>query len=93
LNPARANSFARPYLKKTNLKKRAGGVAQAEGHEFKPQCHKKKKKRRRRGRESKYNIQGICSRKTTVKIIELLVRRKGKLETEGRVHFKNYAKR
>jgi hypothetical protein len=44
LNPARANSFARPYLKKTNLKKRAGGVAQAEGHEFKPQCHKKKKK-------------------------------------------------
>jgi hypothetical protein len=34
----------RPYLKINLYKKRAGGVAQFEGHEFKPQYHKKKKK-------------------------------------------------
>jgi hypothetical protein len=32
----------RPYLKKTHLEKRAGGVAQDVGPEFKPQYHKKK---------------------------------------------------
>jgi hypothetical protein len=31
-----------PYLKNTHHKK-AGVVAQGEGPEFKPQCHKKKK--------------------------------------------------
>jgi hypothetical protein len=34
----------RPYLEKTLHKNRAGGVAQDEGSEFKPQhCQKKKK--------------------------------------------------
>jgi hypothetical protein len=33
----------RPYLEKTLHKNRAGGVAQGEGPEFKPQCYKKKK--------------------------------------------------
>jgi hypothetical protein len=39
----------RPYLKKKSLsQKRAGGVTQDVGSEFKPQnCQKKKKKRRR----------------------------------------------
>jgi hypothetical protein len=32
----------RPYFKKTHYKKRAGGVAQGVGPEFKPQYHKKK---------------------------------------------------
>jgi hypothetical protein len=35
----------RPYLKKPFTKKRAGGVAQGEGPEFKPQYHEKKKKK------------------------------------------------
>jgi hypothetical protein len=36
--------FMRPYLKKKHHKKRAGGVAQGVGPEFKPQyCIKKKK--------------------------------------------------
>jgi hypothetical protein len=33
----------RPYLKKNSLQKRAGGVAQGEGPEFKCQYHKEKK--------------------------------------------------
>jgi hypothetical protein len=33
----------RPYLEKNCYKNRAGGVAQGEGPEFKPQCHKNKK--------------------------------------------------
>jgi hypothetical protein len=37
----------RPYLKKTHHNYRAGGVAQGEGLEFKPQYHKKKKKERK----------------------------------------------
>jgi hypothetical protein len=41
----RQNSSARPYLQKTFHRKRAGGVAQAVGPEFKLQhCKKKKKK-------------------------------------------------
>jgi hypothetical protein len=39
-----ANSFERPYLKKTHHKKGAGGVTQGEGPEFKPQHCKKNKK-------------------------------------------------
>jgi hypothetical protein len=35
----------RPYLKKKNSQKKAGGVAQDVGPEFKPQYQKKKKKR------------------------------------------------
>jgi hypothetical protein len=34
----------KPYLEKTYCKKRAGGVAQGIGPEFKPQYLKKKKK-------------------------------------------------
>jgi hypothetical protein len=37
LKPAQANSSMRPYLKKTLHNKRAGGVAQGVGLEFKPQ--------------------------------------------------------
>jgi hypothetical protein len=33
----------RPYLKKTHHQKRAGGVAEGVGLEFKPQYYKKKK--------------------------------------------------
>jgi hypothetical protein len=42
--PARANSFARPYLKKkkTLSQKRASRVAQAVGPQFKSQYQKKK---------------------------------------------------
>jgi hypothetical protein len=41
---ARANSSTRSYLKKTLQQKRAGGVAQDVGPEFKPQYHKNKTK-------------------------------------------------
>jgi hypothetical protein len=34
----------RPYLKKTPSQKKAGGVAQGVGPEYKPQHHEKKKK-------------------------------------------------
>jgi hypothetical protein len=37
----------RLYLEKNYHKKRAGGVVQGEGPEFKPQHHKKKKYRHR----------------------------------------------
>jgi hypothetical protein len=44
--PAWANSSQDPILKKTHHKKRACGVAQSVGPEFKPQhCNKKKKKK------------------------------------------------
>jgi mRNA-degrading endonuclease RelE of RelBE toxin-antitoxin system len=46
LKPPQANSSARFYLEKTLHKNRAGGVAQSEGPEFKPQYHKKKKKKK-----------------------------------------------
>jgi hypothetical protein len=46
LKPARANSLQDPILKKTHCKNRAGGVAQGEGPEFKPQYCKKKKKKK-----------------------------------------------
>jgi hypothetical protein len=39
------NSFTRPYLGKNPSHKRAGGVVQGVGPEFKPKYHKKKKKR------------------------------------------------
>jgi hypothetical protein len=38
------NRFTSPSLEKNLHKKRAGGVAQGVGPEFKPQYHKKKKK-------------------------------------------------
>jgi hypothetical protein len=38
---------SRLYLKKTHHKKRAGGVAQGVGPEFKPSIKKKKKKRKK----------------------------------------------
>jgi hypothetical protein len=45
LKPAWANSSQDPISKKKKtFKKRAGGVAQGVGPEFKPQYHKKKKK-------------------------------------------------
>jgi hypothetical protein len=43
-------SFTRPYLKKP-ITKKAGGAAQGEGPEFKPQYHKKKKIKGKGGRE------------------------------------------
>jgi hypothetical protein len=42
--PAPANNSRDPILKKNHHKKRAGGVAQGEGTEFKPQDRIKKKK-------------------------------------------------
>jgi hypothetical protein len=43
LKPAQANSSEDPISKKTLHQKRAGGVAQGVGPEFKFQCGKKKK--------------------------------------------------
>jgi hypothetical protein len=40
--PDQANNSTRPYLGKVLHKNKAGGVAQGEGHEFKPQYLKKK---------------------------------------------------
>jgi hypothetical protein len=37
----------KPYLEKNPLQKRAGGVAQGVGTEFKPQYHHKKKKKKK----------------------------------------------
>jgi hypothetical protein len=46
LKPAWANSLLDPILKNLEQKKRAGGVAQGVGPEFKPQyCEKGRKKR------------------------------------------------
>jgi hypothetical protein len=42
LKPAWTNSSVRPYLEKNPSQKRAGGVAQGEALEFKPQYHKKR---------------------------------------------------
>jgi hypothetical protein len=42
----------RPYLENTHHKKKAGGVAQGIGPEFKPQCCKKKNKLRKSLRPS-----------------------------------------
>jgi hypothetical protein len=44
LNPAQANILLDPILKNPITKNWAGGVAQGEGPEFKPQYHQKKKK-------------------------------------------------
>jgi hypothetical protein len=41
-----ANSLPDPILKKNPSQKRAGGVAQGEGPEFKPQSAKRKRKRK-----------------------------------------------
>jgi hypothetical protein len=42
--------FLRSYLKKTHHKKRAGGVAQAVGPEFKPRhCKEEKKRKKKKG--------------------------------------------
>jgi hypothetical protein len=49
--PARGNS-CETLSRKNTSQKRAGGVAQGVGLEFKPQYHKKKKKKRRRRRET-----------------------------------------
>jgi hypothetical protein len=46
--PAWTNSSARPYLEKPYHKNWAGGVAQGESPEFKPQYQGKKKKERER---------------------------------------------
>jgi hypothetical protein len=47
LKPALANSLRDPILKNPITKNWAGGVAQGEGPEFKPQYCKKKKKKKR----------------------------------------------
>jgi hypothetical protein len=43
--PVRANSLRDSSSKTPITKKRAGGMAQGEGPEFKPQNHEKKKKK------------------------------------------------
>jgi hypothetical protein len=40
----------RPYLENTHQKKRAGGVTQGVGPEFKPQYHKKNKTKQKKGK-------------------------------------------
>jgi hypothetical protein len=45
LKPTPVNSSTRPYLEKNPSQKRAGGVAQGVGPEFKPQYWKKKTKK------------------------------------------------
>jgi hypothetical protein len=46
--------FLRSYLKKTHHKKRAGGVAQAVGPEFKPRhCKEEKKRKKKKEAENK----------------------------------------
>jgi hypothetical protein len=51
LKPAQANSLRDPISKIPNThKKRAGGMAQGEGPEFKPQYHKKKKRKSQPGK-------------------------------------------
>jgi hypothetical protein len=47
LKPAQANSLQDPISENPIIKKLAGGVAQGEGPEFKPQYCKKKKKKKR----------------------------------------------
>jgi hypothetical protein len=44
----------RLYLEKKKSQKRAGGVDQGEGPEFKPQYHKKKKQKRKKCSFNKY---------------------------------------
>jgi hypothetical protein len=44
LKPTSDKQFRRPYLKKKKSQKRAGGVAQGVGPEFKPQHHTHTKK-------------------------------------------------
>jgi hypothetical protein len=39
--------IVRSYLEKNPSQKRAGGVAQTVGHEFKPQYHQKRKRKKR----------------------------------------------
>jgi hypothetical protein len=51
LKPAQENSSRDPISKIPNTK-RADGVAQGIGHEFKPQYHKKKKKKERKKENS-----------------------------------------
>jgi hypothetical protein len=54
LKPAGANSLRDPILKKTLSQKRAGGVAQGAGPEFKLQyCRKRKKDKKRNQRDIK----------------------------------------
>jgi hypothetical protein len=43
----------RPYLEKTLHEKKAGGIAQDVGPEFKPQYHKKKKKERKKDQQNR----------------------------------------
>jgi hypothetical protein len=43
--PAQGNSLGDPILKNPITEKRAGGVSQGEGSEFKPSTTKKKKKK------------------------------------------------
>jgi hypothetical protein len=53
LKPAQANSSRDPILKKIHHKKRAGGEAQGEGSEFKPQYCKTKTKQTKNKKSEK----------------------------------------
>jgi hypothetical protein len=55
LKPAWANSLRDP-ISKIPITKRAGGVAQGEGPEFKPQYHEKKKKERKKRKKKKHYV-------------------------------------
>jgi hypothetical protein len=62
--PAWANSSKRPYLKNTHHKKRAGGVAQSVGPEFKPQYHKTQTNKQKTTIRSDFKHVRMATKKT-----------------------------
>jgi hypothetical protein len=57
-----ANSSSKPYLEKNPSQKRAGGVAQSEGPEFKPQYCKEKIKENRDGGVAQWWVPSLAPR-------------------------------
>jgi hypothetical protein len=57
LEASPGKQFSRPYLRKTLHKKRAGGVAQGVGPEFKFQYHRKRKKKKKNAKKAVTHVQ------------------------------------
>jgi hypothetical protein len=64
----------RPYLKKHQPKKMAGGLAQGVGPEFQPQCCKKKKKKRKSTISTKNKDNQSENRQTTLHLKILCIK-------------------
>jgi hypothetical protein len=62
--PAEANSYAPSYLEKNPSQKRAGGVTEGVGPEFKPQYRKKKRKKRKEGEKKEKKKKGRRKKKS-----------------------------